>query len=156
MAEPQIHSHCHSCGLYIPVPKSFSGGKGQCPRCKTVVRVPTGLRDDHPQNIPGMRYIAMPAAIGEQKKALAITSGHGPAVRFLCSNCENTFESIMVFEASHKRCPQCGQDSEPVCKAVTFPRPASTIHAQILKQQPHVDHGVYIPEALPADDDHDA
>ncbi len=155
MAADQIHSHCHSCGLYIPVPKSYAGGKGQCPRCKTVVRVPTGLRDGHPQNIPGMRYIAMPAAIGPQKKALAISSAHGPAVRFLCPHCENSFESIMVFEASHKRCPQCGKNGESICDAVAFPRPASTIHAQILKDQPHVDHGVYIPEAMPADDDHD-
>jgi hypothetical protein len=137
------------------VAKQFAGGKGKCPRCKTVVRVPEGLRDGHPQNIPGMRFIAMPAALGAKKKALAITSGHGPAARFLCTECGNTFESIKVFDASHRRCPDCGADGEVVEKAVQFPRPASHVHADILNKQPEADHGVYIPEAMPVDDDDD-
>ncbi|MBS3821114.1 MAG: hypothetical protein GVY16_11020 [Planctomycetes bacterium] len=155
MSADIIESHCHSCGLYIRVPQEFAGGKGQCPRCKTIVRVPAGLRTGHPQNIPGMRYVAMPAVTGPQKKALAITSRHGPAVRFLCTECENTFESIKVFEASHKRCPNCGADGEPVKDAIKFPRPASSMHADIIKQQPEADHGVYIPEAIPVDHEDD-
>jgi uncharacterized paraquat-inducible protein A len=149
-----IESHCHSCGLYIRVAKKFAGGKGRCPRCKTVVRVPRGLRG-HPQHISGIRYVAMPISISEQKQAVAISSGHGPAVRFLCTECSNMFESIKVSEATHKRCPQCGADGEVIKDAVAFPRPVAHAHAQILKQQPAVEPGVYIPEALPVDDDDD-
>ncbi len=120
-----INCYCRKCGLYISVPDDFSGGKGACPRCKTQLRIPKPLPADLPDYEEGIRYVA--EAVGSKRGRSdppdVVRPQHGPSVRYHCSDCGESYESLKAPRWEQGQCPSCSTVNPQVVKQVTFPRP---------------------------------
>jgi hypothetical protein len=120
-----INCYCRKCGLYISVPDDFSGGRGACPRCKTPLRIPKPLPDDLPDYEKGIRYIAEPVGSTRARSETpdVVRPQHGPSVRYHCSDCGESYESLKTPRWEQGQCPRCSTVNQQMLKQVTFPRP---------------------------------
>jgi hypothetical protein len=121
-----VNFYCRSCGLYISVPAEFAGGRGVCPRCKTPLRIPRSLPENHPDYVEGLRYIADPfntAPLPPSERPPIATRELGPSSRFTCKKCGREFESLRPAGRPQGQCPNCSEVCEtPTVLSVDFPR----------------------------------
>ncbi|MBN1554510.1 MAG: DUF4339 domain-containing protein [Phycisphaerae bacterium] len=126
-----IHFYCRICGLYISVPAEYAGGRGVCPRCKTPLRIPRPLPENHPDFIEGLRYLAElfdTTALPPTERPPIVTRAMGPSARFRCEQCEREFESLTVADRPRGQCPNCNTVNEtPIVTTVDFPREYASV-----------------------------
>lgn len=120
-----VNFYCRACGLYISVPAEYSGGRGVCPRCKTPLRIPRSLPENHPDFVAGLRYLAdlfNTSPVPPTERPPIATREFGPSSLFKCNKCGREFESLRSTGVTQGQCPNCGVVCPPMVATVDFPR----------------------------------
>ena|GEM_PF-3428602 len=120
-----INSYCRICGLYLSAPDSYAAGRGSCPRCKQVLRIPVPLPADSPGFVEGLRYIAEPASMIAPSGAapVVVTAQLGKSLKYCCAKCRSVYESLQAPSRPQGQCPSCGTlNDESAGEVVEFPR----------------------------------
>ncbi len=114
-----IDIHCGICGLYLCFTSEYMGGKGRCPRCGSVLRLPQSYLSVK-RNIKrkGVRFYAY-SEDGERvppRKTRVVYSKDGPSVLYRCTGCRNEYETLLFERKYYNLCPLCGSPGLPVEK----------------------------------------
>jgi hypothetical protein len=119
-----IDCYCRVCGLYVSAPDDYAGGRGACPRCRSMLRIPHPLTAADAEYMDNIRYLSDSLEAKPSEKAVVVTDAMGPSCRYRCEACEEVFESLRSTGWQQGRCPACGHVTQkPIDPDVSFPRP---------------------------------
>ena len=124
-----INSYCRICGLYLSAPDNYAAGRGSCPRCKQVLRIPVPLPAGSLGFVEGLRYIAEPASMIAPSGAApaVVTAQLGKSLKYCCVKCRSVYESLQAPSRPQGQCPSCGTlNDDSAGEVVEFPRGGET------------------------------